>query len=267
MMALLKYVDDLNVAATEFAFVEVDDSIFLRFGRLTADGNRLYESIIGGYIGFFQDDVEVAYTQVVGRFHVNGIPVRSIPETLTLDAFYEVKSTQAQPGVPGESEGSVPLDVTLLEGVAIEPLVETTLMYTYQIGENAASGRQWVVKWYASVAAYEAGMPEMPADVAPLNVSIHPRVLSDREGEHIFFLTFTPQSEGAHYIGFDVSEAVADPARPSDGVILLDAEGFGLVDSVGYYLVQEVEEQWTFLVDADGDELIDADGFRLVEVS
>lgn len=265
---------DLDTTQAHFAFQVSDGNTYLQFGLLSADNRRHFASVVaGGRVGFFESgrelsDSEAPNARILADYDAtNGVAVDDIPAALEIGSDYEIKWTQARPGAPSEGSDSVPLDVTLLEGVPIERLVETTLMYTYQIGENAPSGRQWVVKWYASVSAYEAGTPEMPVADAPLNVSIHPRVLSDRIGEHIFFLTFTPRRSGAHYIGFDVSAEASDPARPSEGVILLDAEGFALVDSVGFYLTQEVEEQWTFLVDADGDQLVDADGNRLVEVS
>ena len=264
--------EDFDATAAEFAFFVVGDTIYLNFGLLNADDTRLFESIIaGGRVGFFVSNEEVANARIVANYDAdNGVGVESVPSALSVGSDYVIRWTQARPGRSAADTGDsrVPLDVTLIRKIEIDGLEEHNLTFEYHIGPDGRPGVEWGVKWYGSVAALEAGAPELPSNLSPLNVSITPPTLAETEGLHFFHLSFTPQFEGDHYIG-----TVLDPlpdgqqGEPDMPMLpyLVDADGNWFVDADGFILVSRAES-WNYLVDADGYELRDSEGNRLVEV-
>lgn len=122
-MATRTYVEHsaYDATADAFAFQRRNAQVYLRIGLLTADDTRLVTSLLaGGYVGFFQSDVEVARTRITATFdETNGLPVDEVPDALTVGQAYAIRFTQARPGEDGSVDEDViciPLSVLGTDG-------------------------------------------------------------------------------------------------------------------------------------------------------
>lgn len=259
-MASYRYVNTVNPNVNTFAFVQVDATTFFRFGRLDANDRRFYESVIaGGFIGFFQNGVEVAFVEITGRFEVNGIPVASVP-TLDLDSDYTVKFTQARPGESAEATALTEQGIIRFSVAAnVQQNVSAQITLDYRVVDAFYTG--FDVQFYASANDYDTRRP-IPTDDPkhPRNVRILPETPFAAPGHYVHELHFTPTQTGDLFALVTLIEGVESDR---DLFQLVDIDGNRLVDIDGNVLVGEASPTYS-LIDIDGNSLVDVDGNSLI---
>lgn len=94
--------DTFDRTQEQFTIATIGSEYYLQMGTLSEDNQRLFESIIDGHAGFFQDDTRVGLVRVTGEYDAdNGVKIASLPE-LMANNVYAVDFSQARPGRDGE---------------------------------------------------------------------------------------------------------------------------------------------------------------------
>lgn len=104
---------DFNENSQHFDFQTVGENTYLRLGGLNTEDKALVKSFLTGTaLGFFEGENRRAVVFTAGVWDdVNKrIAINSIPSTLTIGTSYDIRSTQARPGTPGEDGDDADLD-------------------------------------------------------------------------------------------------------------------------------------------------------------
>lgn len=102
-MAVHTYVasTDYDPTQAQFTIATVDDASYLKIGELNADNQALFESIIDGWAGFFQNNQRIAAVRITAPYDAtNGVQLENSPELIVGEA-YHIRFTQARPGRDG----------------------------------------------------------------------------------------------------------------------------------------------------------------------
>lgn len=269
---MYRYVETLNRNDKEFVFAEIGDAIYFQFGGLSADAARLNASILAGsYIGFFQGEARIRDLRVVGDWGVNGIPVEEVPDELTLGETYTVKSTQAQPGSPGDTTG-ISVDqgiVRFSKGVSGQIGIPMQFSLDYRVVD-----KQYIAfapRFYASPADFDTDRP-IPEDDPkyPENVIIDPPLPFLTPGFYVHDIQLTPTYSGALLISVDLLEATEesepDPVRPTAGLLAVDANDNAVVDRHGNFVIENSNKTYNYETDVNGNFEVDVHGDRVLEI-
>ena len=261
-MATFQYVRNLNNNRREFVFTEIDNTLYLRFGGLNEDDRLLYESINSGYVGFFQNGQEVAFSNVANRFHPNGIPVDEIPIALALNANYEIRWAQARPGNPGEASDSVRRSQGIIRfsvAATSDKDAEAIVHFDYEVID--AFYRAFEIYFYPDENDYNTRRP-IPEDdpMYPRNISISPPLPFATPGEYIHILRYTPTYAGDIYIRIVLVEGEPDQRFTHQ---LVDINDNLLVDIHNNVLVAAGGPTYQ-IVDTNNQRLVDTNGNVLI---